>query len=799
MLDDHMNAFDLTLLSLYRINGQEWPLLPGLLAQNPPKKTARGREQDRLLVYLTLAGNLTYSTGEYTQMVGQVAETFYATSGSLTFALKTANETLNTFLVDRNMKTTAKGQYSIGALVLCALRGNSMYIVQSGPTHVYHLGKEINHIYDSQLAGKGLGLSQTAKMYFTQTTLNSGDRMLLCAALPPNWDKSLNDEHGIPTLEATRRRLLAITDTNVSAVLLQAVDGSGAMDIFRSAKGLPAEARAPEPKSATQPVSKPVGVEPPPVAVVPSNVPVAVPESKPVIQPTTRPVMVEKPSAPSVPVSAPLSSSEPRADSLIRTPTPPEEPQSEEEYSPELKVFIRPETREQFQNGMRAVARFLAQSIKNGRAFSQKLAGWGDKLIPRLLPGDEEEAGVAFPRLLPLFIAIVVPVIIATIGYITYTQLGQPEQSLAYYRQADEARAQALSETDPTKVRVQWETVIDRLDKADNISITPQSQQLRQEAQNALDTLARIIRLDFKPAFSTPLSQTLQVTHMSASDVDVYLLDSTRGVVMRGAFNSHNYDLDGSFECGPGNFDGIQVGALIDIIALPRSNPTGATLLSIDASGNLLYCAPGEKPRAAFLQMPDTGWKGITSMAYDANNLYILDAPAHAVWVYFGNTEIKFPEKPYFFFEAQVPVMLEQAIGLAINGDDLYLLYKDGHMTTCTLSRLDVSPTRCNDPALYIDTRPGFQGGMRLADGEFSQITFTSPPDPSVALLEPYTQSIFRFSARALELQNQVRTKAGKDNPLPKGAKATAMAFSPNKVLFIFLENGQVFFASNVP
>jgi hypothetical protein len=142
---------------------------------------------------------------------------------------------------------------------------------------------------------------------------------------------------------------------------------------------------------------------------------------------------------------------------------------------------------------------------------------------------------------------------------------------------------------------------------------------------------------------------------------------------------------------------------------------------------------------------------------------------------------------------------LEQAIGLAVNGDDLYLLNQDGHMTTCTLSRLDVSPTRCNDPALYVDTRPGFESGIHLVDGKFSQITFTSAPNPSVALLQPYTQSVFRFSARALELQNQIRSRAGKDDHLPKSAQITAMAFSPNKVLFISLDNGQVFFAANVP
>src|ERR1035437_5001573 len=81
MLDTYMNNFDLTLLSICRINGQEWPLMPGLLAQNPPPKPARGRNQDRLLVYLTLTGNASFSTAEYRGIVNQVAETFYNTPG----------------------------------------------------------------------------------------------------------------------------------------------------------------------------------------------------------------------------------------------------------------------------------------------------------------------------------------------------------------------------------------------------------------------------------------------------------------------------------------------------------------------------------------------------------------------------------------------------------------------------------------------------------------------------------------------------------------------------------------------
>jgi hypothetical protein len=800
-----MNALNLTFLSLYRINGQEWPLLPGLFAQNPPKKTARGRELDRLMVYLTLAGNLTYSTSEYAQITGQVAETFYATPGSLTFALKTAVEALNTFLVDRNMKTTGKGQYSIGALVLCALRANSIYIVQSGPTHVYHLAGESRHLNDPQLAGKGLGLSQTAKMYFAQATINSGDRLVLCAALPPNWDKSLSEEHGIPALEATRRRLLAITDTNVSAVLVQAVDGTGEINILSAVKSPAVE---PAPAAAQPPTPKPV-LPPAPVLVEPTYAPVtAAPVNPPVVPPSPEPEPVARPVVEAVPtetvrlpVSTPAADPEPlRVEPPAQVPAPVKPvPAKEEAYSPEPRVLIRPETREKLQNGLRVTARFLLRSIQGARTLSQKIVTWGGTALPRLLPGEEEGTKAVLPPSLPLFVSILIPLLVITLGIVAYRAYGQPEQFKSYYAQAVQARDQAKAETDPAKVRVQWETVIDRLNRADSYrdQIPPESKQLREEAQGSLDKLGRIVRLEYKPAFSTQLSQPLNVTHMAASDTDIYLLAADRGEVLRGTYNGHNYDLDTGFQCKPGTYDGIQVGPLIDLFALARSNATGATVIGIDASGSLLYCTPGEPPKASFLQIPDTGWKKITSVAYDANNLYVLDAPARAVWVYFGTFQIKFPDKPYFFFEAQIPVMLEQAIGLAINGDDLYLLHQDGHLTTCTLSRIDVSPTRCNDPALYMDTRPGYPSGIRLTDGEFSQIAFTSPPDPSVAMLEPYTQSVFRFSARALELQNQVRASA-ENNPLPKGAPVTAMAFSPNKVLFLFV-GGQVFYAVNVP
>lgn len=806
-----MSPFDLTLLSLYRINGQEWPQLPGLLALNPPKHPARGREQDRLIVYLTLVGNIPYSSSEYNQIVGQVAETFYNAAGSLTFALKSAVESLNTFLAERNMSTTGKGQYSIGALVLAALRGDLLYIVQCGPTHVFTMGRDPRHYHDAQMAGKGLGLSQTTRMYFAQAKLNPGDRILFCAALPPNWEKAVSEERHPASLEATRRRLMAANDGNISAVLIQVNEGKGEANIV---KPVIAASTTPAPPPVSKPASPALAGDGLPAAGLPSKEqtlppgapveshreaqPVYIAEEKPAPPPdnsqSVTAVALGQESAPQlIPVRSPLAVSPPQPDS----------PQPLVSGA-ERKPLFTPEQKERLRQATRQAARFLAQAIGRGRAASQAVKDNLTRFLPPLLPAEESGSAPSFLGCSwPLFLALLLPTLCIVIGVNVYTYVGIPRQVQGYYQTAEEFRQKARAAADPQLQREYWKTVLEMLDTAEGYTpLTGVGRQLRSEAQSELDALNRVTRVDFQPALSVSLSRSLQITRLAASDTDIYMLDAASGMVRRGVVRGTVFDLDSTFQCGPGEFDGIRVGALLDIIALPRANLYGATLLGVDASGNLLYCIPGQKPRASFLQMPETGWKRITAVAYDANNLYVLDAPASAVWVYFGAADGQFINKPYYFFENQIPLAMEHAAGLAVNGDDLYLLFrdpetKDGYMTTCTLSRLSTAPTRCNDPALFVDTRPGYQGGIRLADGKFSQIAFSSPPDPSILLLQPFTQEVFKFSPRSLELQKILRDWPNQPNPLPEGV-VTAMAFSPNKSLFIFV-GGELYVAFNVP
>jgi len=86
----------------------------------PPRKAARGRDQDRLVVYLLLAGMRSFQTGEYVQLAaGGVA--FYETPGTLTAALRTSCESINKLLYDRNMSSPAR-QYALGLLTLAVIR-----------------------------------------------------------------------------------------------------------------------------------------------------------------------------------------------------------------------------------------------------------------------------------------------------------------------------------------------------------------------------------------------------------------------------------------------------------------------------------------------------------------------------------------------------------------------------------------------------------------------------------------------------------------------------------------------------
>jgi hypothetical protein len=221
------------------------------------------------------------------------------------------------------------------------------------------------------------------------------------------------------------------------------------------------------------------------------------------------------------------------------------------------------------------------------------------------------------------------------------------------------------------------------------------------------------------------------------------------------------------------------VGPLVDIAELPQGSFQGATLLGMDASGNLLYCIPGSQPYSASMAPPNTGFGEPSGMTLDRGDLYVLDPKVNAVWVY-RNMEVR--QQPRLFFGDYIPPMPD-VIDMTVYNDELYLLHADGHITECSFSGLAESPTSCNEPYSYSDNRPGRQHGPVIEDAVFNQIYFSSFPDRSIYMLDPHNQAIYYFSV-LLTLQWQYQPQA----PLAQG-EATAFAISSNRTAFLAISN----------
>jgi hypothetical protein len=395
--------------------------------------------------------------------------------------------------------------------------------------------------------------------------------------------------------------------------------------------------------------------------------------------------------------------------------------------------------------------------------------------------------------------AIVVPVIIVAIAATVYIHYGRTAQYTQNYDMALAQAAQARGQTNPTDVRHAWDSTIYYLDLADKSLKTQDSITLRQEAQTALDNLDGILRLDFRPAIISTLSRSVQISHMAATDTDLYMLDGARGDVIRASMSGQSFEVDTNFKCDPGQYGSINVGALVDLQVLPMVNFYNASVVAMDGKGNLLYCGQID-PVAVSLEPPQLGLRSISafSLGADSKNLYVLDPAGNAVWQYSGSAG-QFTDLPVMFFGEQVPQNMNTAIDLAANASDLYMLFQDGHVTACPLKTYDVVPMRCSDPATIVDTRPERKPGPKINDAIFSQMSFASAPDPSLYLLEPLTRAIYRFSPRpdSLELRGQFRASMEQNNAI-SGGSATAMTISSNREVFFSVGN-QVYFATDVP
>jgi hypothetical protein len=496
-------TFDLNILPIHRQNGQEFADLPGLLALAPPRKTARGRDKDSLILYLMLAGNADFSTAEVKGLTGNAANLFYQTPGSLTSAMRRMTESVNTALLERNLSTTGRGQYALGSLVLAVIREDQCTLSLSGPVHVVWVteGRQ-RHIYDPALSGKGLGSSQNIQTYLSQVEFRSNDLIALCGKFPKDWEADLLYERPPASLDASYRKL-TFTKGDLNAALIQPQTGRGVITLLRPDIG--ASRSKPQPAPVVHQPLEP-GTFPPQVEEEPSiseeELDALADMGAHLIQPSAyaippQPDMVQKEETPS---SAPAQTgprsfppSIPRA-KPVETIAAAEAEIEEEEFEPEADEIEAVEKRPRFRlfkpanpdahaEAARQMAKVMVGGIKTGRYLNERIGDFLRNFIPKLLPGTDSTKPLVVPTYAMVFMAIIIPAIISVVSWVVYSNFGLSETYVELYQQALVANGQASAETEPTRQRDAYERVLGYLDQAERYRETDESRLLRSEAQ----------------------------------------------------------------------------------------------------------------------------------------------------------------------------------------------------------------------------------------------------------------------------------------------------------------------------
>ncbi len=752
-----MNSpFDLYAIPLFRRDGQDQSYLPNFLAMETPRRAARGRKDERLVLLVEFQGSLELRRDQIAKLLQDMADGYFGTSGSATSALRGQADRLNSYLLEQNQSGAVQPP-ARALLGMIVIKDDRALIAQCGPMHGFLLdGDNIEHFYDPAGAGRGLGLSQQTQVRFFQAELGLGAALLTLTQVPTGWnEQTLLGVHGQQPA-SLRRRFLSQAGADLTAALVATQPGKGKFHVVNERAALedlePAPTEAP-PMATPRRADPPIKAEPQPTPAAPDErsweaieVPPEEADERAEEVEDTSPVPV-----PAMAAEVPARADDEYIDYDYADPV-------EDAGTPPLEMLG-------------------ALAERASQLFGRFTPGLRNLLL-RLLP---EETSLNLPASAMAVIAIAVPVVVVVIVSLVYLQLGRGQLYTNYMQQAQSAAASAEALEDSSDARQAWELALYYAGQAEPYQEADEATTLRLQAQDALDELDYVERLDFQLALFGPLPDSAEITRMVATSTDLYMLNQTDGSVIRAFLTSGGYSIDEGFDCGPGPYGGYIVSALIDVALLPRENPQNAAVVAMDANGNLIYCVVDGRPLATPLAPPDSNWGRPAAITVANENLYVLDPLTNAVWIYFGE-DFAFVDEPRFFFAQEVPT-LSNGLDFGVQDGELYVLGLDGQIAYCEYSGDLENPTTCSDPLDYSDTRPGRSGGPTVEGAHFLQLQVTEPPEPSVYLADAVNGAIYQFSLR-LNLVRQFRST----NPLPE-AVVSAFTVSPNRALFLAFDN----------
>lgn len=725
------NLLDIHILPVSRYASHEHSVRSALYASEAPRRAARSRSVDHLVLYLVITGDLILSAEKQKEVLSELGKKYYATPGSVTSAMKGVAEELNQYLLELNRVAAEKGRQGLGLFCQWVMREEQFYLALSGDVQACWINDQGTQILTPMdLTAKGLGLVRSAPVYFTQVGYQPNNTLIISGKSDPAWNQQTWMSLQGQGPEGVRRRLSNQASADFDILIAQTRPGKGKIHILQSRPATldEAEAQGEELKKAA--------------SLVP-------PESRKVLETnaaypqdlsardTQRPVTVASAGKRDVSEEYLPQDYVP----LEKKPVPSDEELPEIQFL-DNHVSVR-EKRAPSKVG--AALHTIAGSISTG--FRRTMALFG-QVLAKLIP---EDLFRTVPSSVMASMAIIIPLIVVTIASVAYFQLGKTAQYQIYYAQAEQTAIRAVEQSDLLDQRINWIAVLSLLDQAEKYQVTEQTQALRQQSQFALDNIDLVKRVDYQPAIEGGLPAEASISKMVVSSGDLYLLDSKSGKVLRARPATQGYKLDSSFQCGPTTASVVSVSSLVDILAWPAGFEPAASILGVDRGGNLAFCQPGSPITVIRLALPQSAVGSVKAFDISGNELFVISQGSRAIWAFNQKTYDQAP-RDYFTNDLEKPDNLDTTRSFVVDRDDLYLLHSDGKLTYCSTVDIAGVPVRCQ-PVNFVDMRPGRENLPMNTSTPLEQMMISSPPDPSLFFLEPANQSIYHFSLRSFVFQ----------------------------------------------
>ncbi|PKN88845.1 MAG: hypothetical protein CVU45_07675, partial [Chloroflexi bacterium HGW-Chloroflexi-7] len=183
---------------------------------------------DVIIAMIHISGSSAIAIESLNNWLLKKLEGYYQTAGTVTFAMKTLVETLNSDLLDRNLKRVKEGIRMAGMLNLVVLRRDSLYLVNIGPAKAWFAGKTNTlEFADTDNQGRGLGVDQNLSCRFSTCELAENDTLAFSCQPPEIWNADTFSGCNALTNEAVGRRIYNQVGSDLKAVLLRFSSGKG--------------------------------------------------------------------------------------------------------------------------------------------------------------------------------------------------------------------------------------------------------------------------------------------------------------------------------------------------------------------------------------------------------------------------------------------------------------------------------------------------------------------------------------------------------------------------------------------